>query len=321
MPRGIRYAAPHELSPQARFSMKLTCGITIPTHNRKADLERTCRAIAKLDPPPNEVLICADGCTDGSAELIQSAFPQFRLIVNKESRGSIASRDAMMRAAKSDVLISLDDDSYPLETDAIERVRQLFSSNDALAVAAFPQRSDEAPASLPQTDFGPAHFIGTFSNAGAAIRRSAFLQLGGYPVHFWHAYEEPDFALRCVVAGFEVKFEPAVTIRHHYTGVQRNEMRTHHFHARNELWSALMRCPLPQLFAVAAFRAVRQFGYAKKRGLRWMLNEPRWWFSALKLSSTLRARSPLPWRKYRAWMELVRSPIFSEAEWRRKFAE
>ena len=301
--------------------MQPTCGITITTHNRKADLERTFQSIARLEPAPDEVLICADGCTDGTAEFVQKNFPHYRLFIVHDSRGSIPNRDSMMRAATSDLLLSLDDDSYPLEADAIGRIRTIFEKNRRLAVATFPQRSDEFPETLNQRDFGPAHFVGTFTNSGSVIRRETFLKLEGYPVDFRHAYEEPDFALRCVAAGWEVRFETDVTVRHHYTGVQRNEMRTHHFHSRNEQWSLWMRCPLLFAPAVSMFRLLRQFGYACHRGWSWVVREPIWWGRCLAgLPRCLAARKAIPWRLYKNWLLLVRHPIFSESEWREKFS-
>jgi GT2 family glycosyltransferase len=162
--------------------------------------------------------------------------------------------------------------------------------------------------------------VGSYANSGAAIRRSVFEQLGGYPGFFFHAYEEPDFALRCVAAGWEVRHETSIHIRHHFTGTQRNEMRTHQRHARNELWSVLLRCPAPQFLGVALFRIVRQFGYAWKRGVDWAIREPAWWFAAFGgFARCLSERQPLPWDKYRAWMELVRTPLVSEEEWTAKF--
>ncbi len=300
--------------------MSLTCGITIATRNRRKDLERTCIAISQLDPSPDEVLICADGCTDGTVGYIRGSFPEFTVLVHREAQGSIASRDQMMRAAKSDLLLSLDDDSHPLEFEAISRIKEMFMRNPRLAAVTFPQRSDEYPETLSQNDFGPAHFVGTFSNAGTAIKRESFIRLGGYPAEFKHMYEEPDFALRCVAAGLEVKFEPTVTIRHHYTGVQRNELRIHQLHARNEIWSVLMHCPFPQLFAVLMFRIMRQLSYATKRGLRWVFSEPRWWLDCLAgVGSIVKKRRPISWPIYKAWMELVRKPIFSESEWLARF--
>lgn len=300
--------------------MPLTCAIMLPTHNRRDDLRRTLEVVAKLDPPPDEILVTADACTDETVEFIQREHPGIRVIVNERPMGSTASRDRMMRMAASDLVLSLDDDSYPLEPDAIARVRRLFADHSRCAVVSFPQRSDEAPATLTVREFEPAHFPGSYVNCACAFRRSVFLELGGHFAPFWNAYDEADFSLRCVSAGWQVRFDPAVTVRHHYSGVNRNELRVHQMHARNELWSVLLRCPLSHLVPVMLFRAVRQAMYAAKRGLGWLVREPSWWRAFLAgAPRALRERKVVPWVGYRAWMELVRSPIRDEAEWMQRF--
>jgi len=300
--------------------MILRVAICITTRNRRAELERTLAQIAALVPQPDEMILVADGCTDGTADFVRERHPHARLIVHERGCGSIPSRNEMAAATACDIFLSLDDDSYPLETDAIARIRALFERNARLAVAAFPQRSDEYPESLTMRDFGGAKFTGSFANCSAAIRASAFRELGGYPGFFFHGYEEPDFALRCVNAGWQVRCEPCVTVRHHFSAIERNEIRTHQRHARNEIWSVLMRCPMPQLIAVAPFRAWRQLRYAIRRGWSWIWREPRWWFQcASGIPRCLSARNALAWPRYRAWMELVRAPIADAAEWDARF--
>lgn len=300
--------------------MSLRVAVCITTHNRRDEFARTLDALGALTPAPDEILVVADGCADGTADWLRGAHPRVRLIVHDAPRGSIPSRNEMAAAAASEILLSLDDDSYPIEPDFIGRVRELFAERPRLAVAAFPQRTDEFPETLTARDFGRSHFAGSYVNSGAAIRRDTFLALGGYPGFFFHAYEEPDFALRCAAAGWEVRRVTSLTIRHHFTATQRNELRTHQRHARNELWSALLRCPAPQLFAVAAFRATRQFGYACSRGFAWAVREPVWWFAFLRgVPRCIAERRPLPWSRYLAWMRLLRSPIEDEAEWDRQF--
>ncbi len=296
----------------------LRVAICITTHNRRVELERTLAHVAALDPQPDELLLVADGCTDGTAAWVRANHPRARLFEHTPGRGSVPSRNVMGRATDCEIFLSLDDDSHPIEADAIARIRSVFEKNEQLAVAEFPQRTDERPQSLGQGSFGPAQFIGSYANSGAAIRRAAFIALGGYEDRFVHAYEEPDFALRCCAAGWQVRFEPVIHIRHHFTAVQRDECRTHHRHARNEFWSVVLHCPLPAMPIVAAFRACRQFGYALKRG--WALREPQWWRQALHgIAACLRNRAPLPWAQYKAWMRLVRSPHDDSGKWNRDF--
>jgi GT2 family glycosyltransferase len=296
--------------------------ITITTHNRREEMERTLGILMQLDPPPDSIHVCADGCTDGTLEFLASRYPGVQVIVHEAAQGSVPSRNELAATADCEVFVSLDDDSYPLDLDFIDRVRITFERHPQLAVASFAQRSNEFPESLTTTDFGEPSFIGSFANCGAAVRRCAFLELGGYPGFFFHAYEEPDLALRCVAAGWQVRYEPTLVVRHHFTMTKRNEIRMHHRHARNEFWSALMRCPLPQLPLVVIYRFVRQFGYAWKRGIPWVIREPAWWRQAVGgIARCLTERNPIPWNRYVAWMRLVRRPIHSEVEWNALFGK
>ena len=182
-----------------------------------------------------------------------------------------------MREARGDLVLALDDDSYPEQLDCIARIVPFFEQRPKLAVLHFPQRTDEYPETLAQTDFGSEHLTRSFANSGAVLRRSTYLQLPGFESRFFHMYEEPDYALQCVAAGYDVLFSPVITIRHHYSGQARDEIRIHHRHARNEFWSTLMRCPFPFAVGIVAWRVFSQFRYACKRGWYWVVREPVWW--------------------------------------------
>jgi len=300
--------------------MTPTCGIIIATHNRKEDLQTTLGEISRLSPQPKEVLICADACTDGTEEFVRQTYPAWHLLVNKTSQGSIGSRDMMIRQASTDIVLSFDDDSHPVEPDFIPGVCELFEKNHKLAVASFPQYSNEFPESLSQGDFGPSRFVGFYASSSAAIRRNAYIDAGGYASLFHHVYEEPDLALRCIAAGWQVRYETSLHVRHFYSGLQRNELRVHQLQARNELWSVMMRCPSPYFIAVAAFRIARQFNYARQRGIRWMIQEPKWWLSFLAgLPLCLSQRTPIRWDYYRHWMKLLRESGFTQEACEKNF--
>jgi GT2 family glycosyltransferase len=277
----------------------------ITTRNRVDDLMRTSRNLQRLNPSPIEWLITADSCSDSTERLIRQEFPEVRLIVNDEPIGSVGSRDRMIREAQGDLVFALDDDSYPEEVDCIARIIPFFEQNSRLAVLHFPQRSDEYPETLEKAQFGSQRPTRSFANSSAVLRRSTYLQLPGFEPRFFHMYEEPDYALQCVAAGYEVLFSPIVTIRHHYSGQVRSEMRNHHRHARNEFWSVLLRCPFPYAPGVALYRALSQFRYACRRGFAWVIREPAWWCQALVGTLyCLRKRSPVSWAAYKRWLAL-----------------
>jgi GT2 family glycosyltransferase len=283
--------------------MKISVMIT--TLNRLSDLQQTLKVLERLDPPPAEILITADGCTDNTVVYVQKNFPTARLIINETGRGSVASRDAMLRQAVGDLVLSLDDDSYPEQPDCLQRIVGLFAERPKLAVANFPQRTDEYPETLAKTDFGAPCVTRTFANSAACFRKSIYLQLPGFEASFFHMYEEPDYALQCFANGYEVYFAPIITIRHHYSKLSRNGIRVHQRHARNEMWSTLMRCPFPYAAALICYRIFSQFRFASKQGLEWVIKEPVWWWQALKgVPYSLSKAKPYSWASYKQWLSL-----------------
>jgi len=278
--------------------------VMITTSNRLEELQRTLQMLGKLDPAPDEVLATADGCTDGTAEFL-SAMPNVKFVVNQPARGSVASRDRMIREARGELVLALDDDSYPEQLDCIARLVPLFEQRSNLAVLHFPQRTDEYPDTVAQMDFGHEKLTRSFANSGAVLRRSTYLELAGFEPRFYHMYEEPDYGLQCLAAGYDVVFSPIVTIRHHYSGQARDEIRIHHRHARNEFWSSLMRCPFPFALGVLGWRAASQFRYACRRGWSWVVGEPRWWAQAVAgIPYFIRKRKPVSWEAYKRWLRL-----------------
>jgi|SRR5215831_13455933 len=283
----------------------MTVSVMITTKGRTEDLRRTCRALQNLNPQPLEVLITADGCTADVVETVRAEFPEARVFVNQVGLGSVASRDRMLREAQGDLVLALDDDSYPEQSDCIARIVPFFQQRAELAVLHFPQRTDEYPETLVKADFGSQHLTRSFANSGAVLRRASYLQLPGFESRFFHMYEEPDYGLQCVAAGYDVVFSPVVTVRHHYSGHARDEIWIHHRHARNEFWSTLMRCPLPFTLGMLLWRVFSQFRYACKRGWSWIVREPLWWWQAASgIPYCLRKRRHVSWTAYKRWLAL-----------------
>src|SRR5688572_7545468 len=233
----------------------MTVSAIITTRNRRDELQRTLEKLHALEPPPDEILVCADGCTDGTVEMLHEQFPDCILLEHERSRGSVFSRDRLVRAATSEIVASFDDDSYPLDKNFVRQVETAFRENPTVAVLSFPEiRDDGAFANPTKSPSSPSHLVAAYANCAAAMRRDCYLKSDGFPAFFGHMYEEPDFSLQCYSLGWGVRFDPRVSVRHHVSDVQREPVRRHHLNARNELWSVFLRCPMPQLIFVALFR-------------------------------------------------------------------
>src|SRR5690242_14400227 len=216
----------------------MTFSIMIATRDRAKDLELTCAKLKELDPPAHEIIICADGCQDGTVTMLQEKFPEFRLLENSSPKGSVYSRDRMLRAAGGDVVVSLDDDSYPVGAGFLPRLRAAFEEHPEAAVIVFPElRLSGKFSASDKTTRSQGHYVSAYANCAAAMRRRFYRERSGFPKFFEHAYEEPDYAMQCYAAGAAVWFEPSLIVEHHESLVNRDLIRRHHLTARNELWS------------------------------------------------------------------------------------
>ena len=69
-----------------------------------------------------------DGCTENVVQAVKAELPQARVFVNQIGLGSVASRDRMMREARGDFVLALDDDSYPEQLDCMSRIVPFLNS-------------------------------------------------------------------------------------------------------------------------------------------------------------------------------------------------
>jgi GT2 family glycosyltransferase len=302
-------------------STRLSATIVIPSHNRCDDLARTCRKLTELDPAPEQIVICLDGCTDGSLAMLRRDFPSFRVVQSEVKSGSIVVRDRAFREVRSDLIVSLDDDSYPLQNDFLDKVSELFDRHPEAGVLTFVElRPDNRPPDPRRSEAAKGHYVSTYAGCAAVIRRSVYGDAAHYSGLLWHNYEEPDFCVQCYARGYAVWFEPSVWIRHHFTSSERHVHKGHMLNARNELLSVFMRCPFPQLVVVAVYRLMRQLVHASTNGLAWIVREPRWWLDALRMFPVAwRERRPVPWRNYWSWMRLAGTPLYTADQIRHRF--
>ena len=86
--------------------------VVIPTHNREASLVRTLTALAAQSCPAGtfEVVVTADGCTDGTRRVGERAWPFPIRVVEQPASGPATARNRGAAAAVAPILLFLDDD-------------------------------------------------------------------------------------------------------------------------------------------------------------------------------------------------------------------
>jgi len=183
----------------------------LPTRDRPDRLTATLEAIAALGDHASvggaEVVVVdnASQTKPVAPKVLASGVP-VRLILRSENEGA-AARNAGVEASdpSSDWIVMLDDDSHPVDTRFLAALCGRGAEVGAvMADIRLPRLGTREVGGLPEV------FIG----CGVAIRRGAFLELGGYDRAFNYYVEEYDLAARLLLAGYRVEFDPAFRVDH-----------------------------------------------------------------------------------------------------------
>lgn len=94
--------------------MSASVSIIIPTHNKCSRLATTLRSFAFQDVTDFEIVVCDDGSSDGTAQMLSEIRVPYQLrVVSGPRRGAAAARNCAVEAATGRVLIFNDDDMVP----------------------------------------------------------------------------------------------------------------------------------------------------------------------------------------------------------------
>jgi glycosyltransferase involved in cell wall biosynthesis len=122
----------------------ISVSVIIPTHNRAALLPRTLESLARQTLPASdyELIVVADGCTDGTMQILRSWKAPYALtsIEQTPGRGAAAARNAGAARASADLLIFLDDDMEASPQLLSEHVRSHRQRPGCVVLGYFPMQ-------------------------------------------------------------------------------------------------------------------------------------------------------------------------------------
>ena len=203
------------------------CSIIIPTRNRREVLIETLQRVSALSDCSFEIIVCDNGSTDGTLDLTER-FPDVHWIALGENLGC-AARNIGAVAARGWLLLMLDDDSWP-EEGVISQLVQRFRTQLDLGAAALRVRLANPPH---HHDAGGCP--GVFFNCGGAVRRSAFLEAGGFPIDYEYYVEEYGLCCRLWRGGWRVRRQGDLVVTHARVSRNRDNDRMLRLLVRNNL--------------------------------------------------------------------------------------
>lgn len=225
----------------------------LPTRDRPERMQQTLDAIARLGDHAvcggAEVIVC-DNASAVPPEVPAKLDSGVRVRLQRVgcNLGAAARNIGVeLSSSKSQWIVMLDDDSAPRNADFAGALAS--QPDDVAAVMA----DIHLPVAGRREDGGlPEVFIG----CGVAIRRSAFLEVGGYDHAFGYYAEEYDLAAKFLQRGWRVVFEPSFVVDHWKVTAGRDMNLILRRLVRNNAW--VMQRYAPEDQRRSALREIRR---------------------------------------------------------------
>jgi GT2 family glycosyltransferase len=198
-----------------------TVSVIIPVHNGGDNFRRCLLSVKELRPSPEEVIVVADGDTDGSWKVAEEFDMQ---VLRRPAQGGPAqARNLGAHNAKGDILFFIDAD-VTVPRDTIEQLVNSFQNYPDLD--ALIGSYDDEPF---ETNFLSQyrnllhHYVhqtsnrkaSTFWGACGAIRREVFLKMGGFDKGYRHpSIEDIDLGYRLKKAGYKIYLLKEIQVKH-----------------------------------------------------------------------------------------------------------
>lgn len=180
--------------------IRLLVSICIPAYNAELFIADSLNSALKQDYPYLEVIVSDDCSTDKTLQIIKSfQDPRLQIIRQKRNLGNYANCNAVIRAAKGDLICKLDSDDLLEPNFVREMVEALLAHPEAVVAYCAMRLIDqfgrhlgyERKISGTELRIGSEEYIRqviSFHGQGTCIlfKRNAFEQVGGYNEKFLH---------------------------------------------------------------------------------------------------------------------------------------
>eukprot|EP00903_Cladosiphon_okamuranus_P003864 g3862.t1 len=199
----------------------LRYSVIICTRNGEKYIARCLEAVGRLAGPLHEIIVVSDGSTDDTEAIVSARFPHVFLLRIPPS-GLSSARNHGAANATGDILAYTDDDCEPDE-EWLVRLEKAFE-NPGVAAAGGPNLPPPATtmveAVIRSAAGAPSHVLLDDTTAehlpgcNIAVRKSVFMEIGGFDPDFRTAGDDVDFCWRLDDAGHSLAFVPGAFVWH-----------------------------------------------------------------------------------------------------------
>jgi GT2 family glycosyltransferase len=241
--------------------------VVIITRDRIGDLLRTLERLEALPERP-PVVVVDHGSRDGTPDEVERRYPAARVVRCDRNHGA-AGRTIGVRATETPYVAFCDDDSWWAPGSLPRAVELLDAHPDVALLAARVLLGDDQrlePTCVAMADSPlsgrpglPGPRILGFVACGAVVRRTAFLDAGGFDPRFGVGGEERLLAADLARRGWSLVYCDDL-VAHHHPSQTRDRFGRRVVEVRNDLWFSWLRRP-----AQSAVRATLDAVWAARR--------------------------------------------------------
>jgi GT2 family glycosyltransferase len=272
----------------ARNGIEHRVTVVVATRDRRDSLVRVLEQLHSLPERPPTVVV-DNASSDGTLASVRSRFPEVDVIALGENLGA-AARTVGVQAAETPFVAFADNDSW-WEPGALTLAADVLEGYPSVALLAArvllepggredPTCAFMGESPLRADELLPGKPVLGFVACGAVVRRSAYLEAGGFHARLHFGGEEQLLALDLARRGWKLVYLPTVVARHEPSPLRDESWRSRR-QARNALWFAWLRRALTAALGVTwvALRAGRHDAAARSAllealsALPWILRE------------------------------------------------
>lgn len=234
--------------------------IVIPTYNRGVRVRDAVQKCLALRPAPREILIVDDHSDDGSEQDLRSiAVGNVKYIRLPDNQGQASARSIGFASSQGKYLVSIDDDSWLLDTDALEQIWRRLDTLPRCGLLALRGFSPGLP-------IEPARdrllLVADHITCGAAYRADVLHKIGYHLPFLRYEGEEADISLKMLAAGYDIVQDDSIRFFHDYDPERRSAdtlRRVRRFAVRNDLLRCWIYFPFDLALGLSAWRVVSHF--------------------------------------------------------------
>jgi len=227
-------------------------GVVVLTHDRPDEVARTLERMLALPERPHVVVV------DNASALrarppLEERFSHLEVVRLKRNLGA-AGRNVGVARLSTPYVAFCDDDTW-WAPGALAGAADFLDAHPRLGLVTgkvligADERVDPTCLQMAHSPLtAPAGLPGRpvlgFLCAASAVRRRAFLEVGGFEPRFFLGGEEALLAIDLAAAGYALAYVEDLVV-HHHPSTRRDAGRRRHLLLRNALWCAWLRRPAP----------------------------------------------------------------------------